>query len=237
MLAASGTASAIPTAPNDHQIAICHATGSATNPYVITYPSKKQIYTDNGHATGKAVHVNDIIPPFAAGSLGNGSNSWGDFGGYNWDAEGQAIWTNDCKVPKPTPTPTETTKPPTPTPTETTKPPTPTPTQTTKPPTPTETTKTPTPPPTTPPTTAPPTTPPVVTPTTAVPTTVAPPPVIVPTQAVPTAVAAGIGDGGSAGGGSSDGLLAKSLVGAGLMSLLAAAGLQRGRKTRGAHQA
>lgn len=53
-------------------------------------------------------------------------NGWVEhqYPGKNWDAQGQAIWENDCQIPDSTPTPT-----PTPTPTEEASP-TPTPTST-----------------------------------------------------------------------------------------------------------
>lgn len=106
LMAGAGAATAIPTAPNDHQIAICHATGSDSNPYTIAYPSKKQISEDNGHMTGQGVHPDDIIPPFEEGEHGN--SSWDAFAGMNWDADGQMVFNNDCKVEKTTPTATAT---------------------------------------------------------------------------------------------------------------------------------
>jgi hypothetical protein len=88
-----------PEAPNDHQIAICHATGEGTDgKYVIVYPSKKQISDDNGHRTGQeSVHPDDIIPPYAAGSVSEAeATAWEAFAGQNWDSEGQAIFNNGC---------------------------------------------------------------------------------------------------------------------------------------------
>lgn len=98
---------------NDHQIRICHATGSETNPYVTPTPAKQQISRDHGHKSGQGVHPGDIIPPFPAGS--KGSHDWDAFPGMNWDATGQAIWKNDCRPVEETP---PTTGPPTITPTE-----------------------------------------------------------------------------------------------------------------------
>jgi uncharacterized repeat protein (TIGR01451 family) len=84
---------------NDHQIRICHATGGDT--YSAPSPTKDQIFgemeSDDANAHGSfvaGVHPDDIIPPFVAGS--QGANEWGDYPGKNWDAEGQAIWNNNC---------------------------------------------------------------------------------------------------------------------------------------------
>lgn len=101
VMGTAGTAQAddVPEAPNDHQIAICHATGEGTDgKYVVVYPSKKQISEDNGHRTGKeSVHPDDIIPPFAAGSISEAeATGWEAFGGQNWDSAGQAIFNNGC---------------------------------------------------------------------------------------------------------------------------------------------
>lgn len=96
MLTMVGTASA-----NNHQVTICHATGSESNPYVVVQPAKKQISEDNGHRTGEeSVHPDDIIPPFEAGEHGEGENTWDAFAGQNWDAEGQEIWNNGCVAPE-----------------------------------------------------------------------------------------------------------------------------------------
>lgn len=97
ILAVTGLAAApAGAAGNDHQITICHATGSAQNPYSTPNPNKWQIMSPNGHG----YDVDDIIPPFAAGSKGN--HTWPAFPGLNWDAEGQAIYDAGCnQVPPP----------------------------------------------------------------------------------------------------------------------------------------
>lgn len=66
-----------PAAANDHQVTVCHATGSLTNPYVAAHPTKWQVVAPNGHA----FHPGDIVPAFAAGS--QGANSWAAFPGLN----------------------------------------------------------------------------------------------------------------------------------------------------------
>ncbi len=62
--------------PNN-QVTICHATGSAKNPYVAISPNAWQIVAPNGHAN----HPDDIIPAFGGGS--QGAHSWGPFAGQN----------------------------------------------------------------------------------------------------------------------------------------------------------
>jgi hypothetical protein len=67
-----------------HKVTLCHATGSATNPYVmitVDYHALK-----NGHTAAKG----DIIPPTTV----NGVTYSG-----NWDTNGQAIFNNGCKPP------------------------------------------------------------------------------------------------------------------------------------------
>lgn len=78
-------------APTDHQVAVCHATGSDDNPYSVVYPNTFQLFSPNGHGWDE----DDIIPPFAAGS--QGANAWEAFDGHNWD-DGEAIWAAGCAV-------------------------------------------------------------------------------------------------------------------------------------------
>ncbi len=67
---------------NHLEVTICHSAGQSGN-YTLNTVDDDSIVGDDGHGA----HENDIIPPF------------GDFNGLNWDAEGQAIWNNDCEVP------------------------------------------------------------------------------------------------------------------------------------------
>ena len=80
-----------PPPPADDNDGLCHATGSATNPYVlIDNISSAGIY--NGHyGDGRGDHQNgeDIIPPFTY---------QGQTYSQDWDAEGQAIYNDGCKV-------------------------------------------------------------------------------------------------------------------------------------------
>lgn len=74
--------------PQD-RITICHATASATNPYVIETPSKNSIINDVGVGHGASgINIGDIIPPF--------DYDTGHYPGQNWTAAGQAIWNADC---------------------------------------------------------------------------------------------------------------------------------------------
>ncbi len=94
LLAVTGfSAAPASAAVNDHQIEICHATSSGSNPYTTPTPNKWQITAPNGHGT---LHDDDIIPPFAAGS--HGGHSWDAYPGKNWDAAGQQIWADGCNV-------------------------------------------------------------------------------------------------------------------------------------------
>ena len=91
--------------PNEKKVRICHATSSEKNPYVSNEPA----IANNGDLQGG--HLNHTGPVFPAAD-------WGDiippysyldendvvqvFPGYNWSAEGQAIWQNGCE-PGPSP--------------------------------------------------------------------------------------------------------------------------------------
>jgi len=83
--------------PGDINVTICHATASQNNPYQQISPSVNSIVNPNGHGThtGPVFFPDieepwgDIIPPFEYGD--NES-----FPGLNWDADGQAIYFNDC---------------------------------------------------------------------------------------------------------------------------------------------
>jgi uncharacterized repeat protein (TIGR01451 family) len=88
---------------NDKQT-ICHATDSNTNPYVVITPDKNGDVDGHAGHTGpvwnpslKADHIKwgDIIPPFDYNDHGSPAH----FPGLNWDANGQAFFTNHCRVP------------------------------------------------------------------------------------------------------------------------------------------
>lgn len=66
------------------QVTICHATESATNPYVVIHPAAPAVlYAHLNHHDGA-----DIVPPFSYKGTA--------YPGQNWTAEGKAIADNDC---------------------------------------------------------------------------------------------------------------------------------------------
>jgi hypothetical protein len=73
-----------------NKITICHATGSQTNPFVRITPNANGVV--NGHIGHQ--DARDIIPPFSYNDHGTTKQ----FAGQNWDANGQAIFNNGCKV-------------------------------------------------------------------------------------------------------------------------------------------
>lgn len=85
--------SAIQPAPDDHEI--CHATGSASNPYVLLSPDKEGVH--DGHLGESHQDGDDIVPPFTHHD---------EVHSQNWDAEGQAIFENGCDTPSSTTTTT-----------------------------------------------------------------------------------------------------------------------------------
>lgn len=87
--------------PGQEHHTICHATGSATNPYVLISPSIEGVY--NGHLGVDHQDGRDIIPPFTYN---------GTVYSQNWDAEHQAILNLGCELPPATTTPPVTTTPP-----------------------------------------------------------------------------------------------------------------------------
>ena len=66
-----------------HKQTLCHATGSATNPYVVITPSVSGAY--HGHLAHQ--DSGDIVPPFTYK---------GTTYSQNWDAAGQALFANGC---------------------------------------------------------------------------------------------------------------------------------------------
>jgi hypothetical protein len=74
-----------------NKVTICHATGSATNPFVQINPNA------NGVVNGHEAHqdARDIIPAFDYNDHGTMKH----FAGQNLDAQGLAILNNGCKVP------------------------------------------------------------------------------------------------------------------------------------------
>jgi hypothetical protein len=100
-LGASASVASATQGDPGHTVTICHATASATNPYVVITVDVASIGDDSGHGRS-GVNEGDIIPPFdIAGHV---------YAGNNWDAAHQAIFASDCGVPTST-TSTPTTEP------------------------------------------------------------------------------------------------------------------------------
>ncbi len=76
--------------PVQSKVTICHATASASNPYVEITVSSSAISTQ-GHDQHQ--DRRDIIPPF--------SYPGGSFPGLNWDSTGRAIHDAGCREPQP----------------------------------------------------------------------------------------------------------------------------------------
>lgn len=74
-------------AAQDDKISICHASGSDTNPYNMITISKSAAF----HAHVNHQDDQDIVPPFTY----NGQSV-----SQNWNAEGQAIYYNNCELPE-----------------------------------------------------------------------------------------------------------------------------------------
>lgn len=99
--------------PKDPNISvtICHASDSHQNPYVKETPNdgSKVVSGHGGHGgpvwyEGITDDWGDIIPPFIwYEKVGTGQNAtWQqrEYLGMNWDAAGQAIYRNACKIPE-----------------------------------------------------------------------------------------------------------------------------------------
>jgi len=91
-----GVSVASATQPDpEHKVTICHATASATNPYVEITVDVASIVGDSGHGHS-GVNAGDIIPPFdIAGQA---------YAGNNWDAGHQAILEGGCDASRTTTT-------------------------------------------------------------------------------------------------------------------------------------
>src|SRR4051812_45675166 len=97
VLGASASVAAATKGVPDHKVTICHATASATNPYVVITVDVASIGDDSGHGRS-GVNEGDITPPFdIAGHV---------YAGNNWDAAHQAIFAADCGLPTSTTTST-----------------------------------------------------------------------------------------------------------------------------------
>jgi hypothetical protein len=97
LYAASAVAGDHGSAQSGH-VTICHRTGSRHNPYVVISPSAAGVY--HGHYSEHNEHAvfpntasdgkwGDIIPPFQYNGVTYS---------LNWNADGQAIWSNGCST-------------------------------------------------------------------------------------------------------------------------------------------
>jgi hypothetical protein len=100
VVGATSAAGLVPPDPNVPitSLDICHRTNANTNPYIVEHPNANGDVSGHAGHTGpvwnetlKPDHIKwgDIIPPFTW--------SGGTFPGLNWNAEGMAIYANDCQ--------------------------------------------------------------------------------------------------------------------------------------------
>lgn len=95
-----GASMAAATKADPHKVTICHATASATNPYVVITVDIASIvgYSGHGHS---GVNIGDIIPPITVDGVVV-------YPGNNWDSAHQAILDNGCDATTTTTQPTNT---------------------------------------------------------------------------------------------------------------------------------
>lgn len=91
----------------DDKVTICHATASASNPYVKITVAEDAVDGVAGNSGNQADHFGEHQGAlFDAAVHGSGDN-WGDIippvpphhGGLNWSDAGQSIYNNGCNVP------------------------------------------------------------------------------------------------------------------------------------------
>jgi len=93
--------------PPDEKVTICHATSAVNNPYVQLTVSVSAVDGVPGNSGNQPDHYGEHQGPIFDPAIHQNGDDWGDIippvpphhSGLNWDAEGQAIWDNDCKVP------------------------------------------------------------------------------------------------------------------------------------------
>lgn len=89
------------------KVEICHATSSASNPYVKIEVSVDAVDGDLGNDNGKGDHYSEHLGPIYPAV--NEDGKWGDIipkldyiqnhEGRNWNEAGQALLRNDCNIP------------------------------------------------------------------------------------------------------------------------------------------
>lgn len=95
VMLAGAPAFAVPSTSGDdnphNKVTICHATKSKSNPYVqISVNANGSV---SGHAGNQHQDGNDIIPPFDY----NDNGATKHFAGQNWNAQGQTVFSHDCR--------------------------------------------------------------------------------------------------------------------------------------------
>ena len=92
-------------AGNEDNITICHRDNAANKPYVSITVDKNAL--NGGGKDDHTSHTGPVASSFAvATALKKDHIKWGDiippfdsYPGYNWTAEGQAVYESDCKFP------------------------------------------------------------------------------------------------------------------------------------------
>lgn len=89
----------------------CHATNSVKNPYIVVPFSSTYSEIDGQGKNDHTLHIGPVATsPAVAQQLKNNKVDWGDIippvpgvlpAGYNWDADGQAIYNNGCNYVNP----------------------------------------------------------------------------------------------------------------------------------------
>ena len=83
--AIAGGSLATPSGTQTEKVTLCHATGSATNPYVKITVAAPAAYAHTRHQGER-----DIVPAFTHRGVSYSRN---------WDAAGRAAYDNDCVTP------------------------------------------------------------------------------------------------------------------------------------------
>lgn len=100
-------------AKKPEKVTICHRTNAATNPYRSITVAQSSVDGEAGNSGQQPDHYGEHQGPLAssyavAAQLKADKTEWGDIippvegyhSGWNWSAEGQAIYNNDCKLPE-----------------------------------------------------------------------------------------------------------------------------------------
>jgi hypothetical protein len=113
MLIIGNAAVIVHAAPqDDHKVTICHRTDSVTNPYNQQSVDVDSADGNTGNDNGQSDHSEHTGPvatsQTVAQSLKDNKQNWGDiipphdnYGGLNWDANGQAVYNNNCNYATP----------------------------------------------------------------------------------------------------------------------------------------